>query len=92
MARFAYGPSGCFSRLHHIICTTVVQGAPIRERIVGAPGNWPQTAFAEVWPNSGCQVGIPLGTQFKDRSQRTPLTETAPSKSAVGLRFFTNWR
>ena len=87
MARFAYGPLGCFSHLHHIICTTVVQGAPIRERIVGAPGNWPRTAFGEVWPNSGCQVGIPLGTQFKDRSQRTPLTETAPSKSAVGLRF-----
>ena len=28
MARFAYEPSGCFSHLHGIICTTVVQGAP----------------------------------------------------------------
>jgi hypothetical protein len=27
MARFAYEPLGCFSPLHHIIRTTVVQGA-----------------------------------------------------------------
>jgi hypothetical protein len=47
MARFAYEPLGCFSHLHRIIRTTVVQGAPNRERIVGAPGNWPHAAIWE---------------------------------------------
>jgi hypothetical protein len=59
MARFAYEPLGCFSHLHHIIRTTVVQGAPNRERIVGAPGNWPETAFEETSIRPGRAVEKP---------------------------------
>jgi hypothetical protein len=46
MAPFACEPSACFSHLHHIICTTVVQVAPKRERIVGRPETGP-TPFWE---------------------------------------------
>jgi hypothetical protein len=95
----ADGWRGSRTGLRAVSHAFIISSAPLwcRERqsvsgSSGHPGTGPQTALAEVWPNSGCQIGIPLGTQFKDRSQRTPLTETAASKSAVGLRFFTNWR
>ena len=53
MARFACEPLGCFSHLHHVIRTTVAQGAPNRERTAGAPA---EAAF-----NGGLWHGMVFG-------------------------------